>query len=155
MQIVAHRRASLAQRLILAGLLLALPVVTPLAQSIHAYRDASGQWVFTDRGGSSDSAANGNVRTLPHLPETLHVAVERSETGAATQLTAVNECLCVITVRVAITESDLPDIPRGKRYSATLEPGARQLIMEAHHDEKARPELQFLWSAALGSPEAA
>ena len=154
MAIAAQRRASIAQRLILTGLLLALPAIGPQAQSIHAYRDANGQWVFTDRGGSP-GGAQGDTHTLPRVPETLHLAVERSEAGAATRLTAVNECLCAITVRVAITESDLADIPRGKRYSATLEPGARQLIVEAHHDEKARPELQFLWSAALGSPEAA
>ena len=154
MATAAQRRASIARRLILAGLLLTLPAVTPLAQSIHAYRDASGQWVFTDRGGNSDSA-HGDVHVLPHVPETLHVAVERSEAGAATRLTALNECLCVVTVRVAITESDLADLPRGKRYSAMLEPGARQVIIEAQHDEKVRPKLQFVWAAALGSPDAA
>jgi murein DD-endopeptidase MepM/ murein hydrolase activator NlpD len=154
MQIAAHRRASIAPRLILAGLLLALPAVTPHAQSIHAYRDASGQWVFTDRGASA-AGVYGDALTVPRVPEALHVAVERSEAGAATRLTAVNECLCVVTVRVAITESDLPDIPRGAHYPATLEPGARQVIIEARHDEKARPELQFTWSAALGSPQAA
>lgn len=164
MQTAAQRRASIAPRLILAGLLLALPAATPHAQSIHAYRDASGQWVFTDRGSSGDGThgdgthgdgAHGDALTVARMPETLHVAVERSEAGAATRLTAVNECLCVVTVRVAITESDLPDIPRGAHYPVTLEPGARQVIIEAQHDEKARPELQFTWSAALGSPQAA
>jgi murein DD-endopeptidase MepM/ murein hydrolase activator NlpD len=154
MQIAAHRRASIARRLILAGLLLVPPAATPWAQSVHAYRDASGQWVFTDRGGNAD-AARGDARTLPRVPETLHVAVERSEAGATTRITAVNECLCVVTVRVAITESDLPGIPRGAGYPATLEPGAQQVIVEARHDEKTRPELQFTWSAALGSPQAA
>jgi hypothetical protein len=67
MPTAAQRRASIARRLILAGLLLSLPAVTPLAQSIHAYRDASGQWVFTDGGGNPDSA-RGDVHTLPHVP---------------------------------------------------------------------------------------
>ena len=144
-----------ARRFILSVLLaMALPAGMPQAQDVHAYRDASGQWVFTDRAASSDSA-HGNTHTLPRAPETLHVAVERSEVGAATRLIAVNECLCVVTVRVAITQSDLADIPRGARYPATLEPGARQVIVEAPHENSARPELQFTWSAALGSPEAA
>ena len=144
-----------ARRFILSALLvMALPAGMPQAQDVHAYRDASGQWVFTDRGTSTDSA-HGDTYTLPRAPETLHVAVERSEVGAATRLIAVNECLCVITVRVAITQSDLADIPRGAHYPATLEPGARQVIVEAQHEESARPELQFTWSAALGSPQAA
>ena len=153
MQIATHRRASFARRSILAGLLLALPLDMPCAQSVHAYRDASGQWVFTDRGASPD-AGHGDAHMVPRVPGTLHLDVERSEAGAATRLTAVNECLCVVTVRVTITESDLAAIPRGARYLATLEPGSRQQIVEAQHDEGARPQLQFTWSAALGSPQA-
>ena len=154
MQIAAHRRASIAWRSILAGLLLALPPGMPCAQSIHAYRDASGQWVFTDRGASNDGA-RVEALSVPRAMEAMRITVERSEVGAATRLTAANDCLCGVTVRVSITQSDLPDIPRGARYAATLEPGARQVIVEARHDEKARPEVQFTWSAALGSPQAA
>ncbi|HEY1874217.1 MAG TPA: M23 family metallopeptidase [Steroidobacteraceae bacterium] len=154
MQTAAHLRASIAQRLILAGLLLALPAVMAHAQSIHAYRDASGQWVFTDRGASAESG-HGDTLTVPRAAEAMRITVERSEVGSATRLTAANDCLCVITVRVTITESDLAAIPRGARNPVTLEPGARQVIIDAPHDENARPELQFTWSAALGSPESA
>ena len=154
MHIAAHRRASIARRLILAGLLLALPAGLLCAQSIHAYRDASGQWVFSDRGASA-AGAHPETLAVPRAAEAMHITVERSEVGAATRITAATDCLCVVTLRVAITESDLPAIPRGARYPATLEPGARQVIIEAPHDEKARPELEFTWSAALGSPQAA
>jgi murein DD-endopeptidase MepM/ murein hydrolase activator NlpD len=154
MQIATHRRASSAQRLIVACLLLALPAGLPQAQAMHAYRDASGQWVFTDRGASA-GGSHGAALTVPRAAEAMHITVERSEVGAATRLTAANECLCVVTVRVDITESDLPEIPRGARYPVTLQPGARQVIIEARHDENDRPELQFKWAAALGSPQAA
>jgi murein DD-endopeptidase MepM/ murein hydrolase activator NlpD len=154
MQAAAHLRASIAQRLILAGALLLLPAAMPRAQAIHAYRDASGQWVFTDRGASAESG-HGDTLTVARAAEAMRITVERSEVGSATRLTAANDCLCVITVRVTITESDLPDVPRGARQPVTLEPGARQVIIDAPHDENARPELQFTWSAALGSPEAA
>src|SRR5215472_5780198 len=107
MHIAAHLRASLARRLILALLLLALPAGMPRAQSIHAYRDASGQWVFTDRGASA-AGAHGDALTVPHAAEAMRIMVERSEVGAATRITAANDCLCVVTLRVAITESDLP-----------------------------------------------
>ena len=143
------------RRFILPALLLmALPGGMPRAQGVHAYRDANGQWVFTDRGASPDTA-HGDTRTQTRAPETLHVDVERSEVGTATRLTAVNECLCVVTVHVAITQSDLADIPGGTRYPATLEPGERKVLVEAPHAASDRPQLQFTWSAELGSPQAA
>jgi murein DD-endopeptidase MepM/ murein hydrolase activator NlpD len=150
-----RRRSMSAERSILTALLLllALPAGVLRAQSVHAYRDASGQWVFTDRGASTEHA-QGDAFTLPHSPEALRVTVERTDTGPATRLTAVNDCLCVVTLRVAITRSALADIPSGTIYPATLEPGTRQLILEAQHGGDARPELQFGWSVALGSPQA-
>jgi len=117
-------------RRLLGLLLLALPAGMPQAQSVHAYRDASGQWVFTDRGaGAADAHGNAFTRP-PHSPEALHVAVERSDSGTATRLTAVNDCLCVVTLRVEITQSDLAAIPSGATYPATLEPGGRALLID-------------------------
>ena len=142
-------------RRLLGLLLLALPAGMPQAQSVHAYRDASGQWVFTDRGaGAADAHGNAFTRP-PHSPEALHVAVERSDSGTATRLTAVNDCLCVVTLRVEITQSDLAAIPSGATYPATLEPGGRALLIEAQHGSSARPKLQYVWTTALGSPQAA
>jgi murein DD-endopeptidase MepM/ murein hydrolase activator NlpD len=143
----------MAVRRLLGVVLLALPVGLPQAQSVVAFRDASGQWVFTDRGAGADGA-HGNAFTVPRSPEALHVAVERSDSGTATQLTAVNHCLCVVTLRVAITQSDLSDVPRGATYPATLAPGARQVLVEAQHGGGARPQLQYVWKTALGSPRA-
>jgi murein DD-endopeptidase MepM/ murein hydrolase activator NlpD len=151
---VAFLRAALPRlALPLLALLLALPGGLLRAQSVHAYRDANGQWVFTDRG-TGPAGAQGDAFTLPRTPEALHVAVERSDAGGTTRLTAVNDCLCVVTMRIAITQSELAGVPRGTNYPATLEPGARQLIFEAPHGGSARPELQYVWSVALGSPEA-
>jgi murein DD-endopeptidase MepM/ murein hydrolase activator NlpD len=138
-----------------ALLLLAVPSGLLQAQSVHAYKDANGQWVFTDRGASVERP-QGDAFTLPRPPEALRVTVERSDAGAATRLTAVNECLCVVTLRIAITHSDLADIPSGTIYPATtLEPGSRQQILEARHGGDARPQLEYNWTVALGSPQAA
>jgi murein DD-endopeptidase MepM/ murein hydrolase activator NlpD len=142
----------MAVRLTVLMLMLALPAGVP-AQSVHAYKDASGQWVFTDRGANGEHA-QGDAFTLPRPPEALRVTVERSEAGSATRLSAVNDCLCVITLRVAITRSAFANIPTGSIYPMLLEPGARQLILEAPHANDERPELQFSWSVALGSPQA-
>jgi len=133
--------------------LLAVPSGLLQAQSVHAYKDANGQWVFTDRGASAD-LPRGDAFTQPRPREALRVTVERSDAGAATRLTAVNECLCVVTLRIAITHSDLADLPSGTIYPATLEPGSRQQILEARHNGDARPQLQYAWTVALGSPQA-
>jgi murein DD-endopeptidase MepM/ murein hydrolase activator NlpD len=143
---------AMAVRLTMLLLMLVLPAGAR-AQSVHAYKDASGQWVFTDRGGNGDRA-QGDTFTLPRPPEALRVTVERSDTRAGTQLTAANDCLCVVTLRVAITRSTLAGIPTGTIYPVKLEPGARQLVLEAQHAGAERAELQFNWSVALGSPEA-
>jgi murein DD-endopeptidase MepM/ murein hydrolase activator NlpD len=137
----------------LLALALALPGATLLAQSAYRYRDASGQWVFTDQAGRAAAPA-GDAINLPREPEALHLAVERVEAGDATQLVAVNDCLCVVTVRVSIERSDLADIPRGANYQATLEPGARQTVVQARHTGNGRAGLQFTWTAALGTPGA-
>jgi len=133
--------------------LLAVPSGLLQAQSVHAYKDANGQWVFTDRGASAD-LPRGDAFTQPRPREALRVTVERSDAGPATRLTAVNECLCVVTLRIAITHSDLADLPSGTIYPATLEPGSRQQILEARHNGDARPQLQYAWTVALGSPQA-
>jgi murein DD-endopeptidase MepM/ murein hydrolase activator NlpD len=143
-----------AQRLILSALLaLALRAGVLSAQSVHAYKDANGQWVFTDRGSNNDPA-RGDALSVPRPPEALRVAVERSDAGDATRIIARNDCLCVITLRVAITHSELDDVPRGTIFPATLDPGARQLILESRHSGSQRPDVQFEWSVALGSPQA-
>jgi murein DD-endopeptidase MepM/ murein hydrolase activator NlpD len=150
----APRRSVSAARVgVTALLLLALPAGMPHAQSVHAYRDASGQWVFTDRGTSQDGA-QGAALTLAHTPEAMRVAIERSEAGGTTRLSAVNDCLCVVTLRVAITRSDFSDVPRGASYPATLEPRTRQVIVAAHESAGTRPQLQYTSTVALGSPQA-
>ena len=150
----AHLRAALLRLAVpLSALLLTLPGGPLRAQSVHAYRDANGQWVFTDRG-TGPSGAQGDAFTLPHAPEALHVAVERSDAEGTTRLTAVNDCLCVVTMRIAITQSDLAGVLRGTNYPATLEPGARKVLFAVPHGESARPQLKYVWSVALGSPEA-
>jgi murein DD-endopeptidase MepM/ murein hydrolase activator NlpD len=143
-----------AQRVgVTALLLLALPLGGPRAQSVHAYRDASGQWVFTDRGTSPDRA-QGEALTLAHTPEAMRVAIERSDAGGIMRLTAVNDCLCVVTLRVAITQSDFTELPRGASYPVTLEPRTRQVLVEARESTDMRAQVRFESLAALGSPRA-
>jgi murein DD-endopeptidase MepM/ murein hydrolase activator NlpD len=125
-----------------------------MAQSAYRYRDANGQWVFTDQapasGASADSFSIGG-----HENSTLHLSIDRQDDAESTQLIAVNDCLCVATFALTIVHSDLPTIPDAAEYRATLQPGTRQILAQAARSGSAKPDLRYTWKAALGSPQAA
>jgi murein DD-endopeptidase MepM/ murein hydrolase activator NlpD len=98
-----------------------------MAQSAYRYRDANGQWVFTDR--ADTKTAPGDSFTLAHEHAALHLAVDRNDNGESTQLVAVNDCLCTVTFKVSIVQSDFAAIANGTGYEATLAPGARQTLV--------------------------
>jgi len=120
------------------------------AQTAYKYRDASGQWVFTDQA-TSPSAATGNAITLGREHEALQIAVQKVQTPKSTQLIAINECLCVVTIKLTIVQSDIAEVPEGSNYEATLDPSSRQAIVEV---TGAGGALSYRWSSALGSPKA-
>jgi murein DD-endopeptidase MepM/ murein hydrolase activator NlpD len=146
------RRLSQRWLIVFALLSAVLPPSTLLAQTAYRYRDASGQWVFTDR--AANAAAPGDTFTLGHETGALHIAVERSDTAESTQLMAINDCLCIVTFQVAIVESDLADIPNGARYAATVAAGTRQSLARATPAGTGKAVLRYAWKAALGSPAA-
>lgn len=123
------------------------------SQSAYRFRDANGQWVFTDRT-AGDTAAGGAPLSLTHQPDGLHADIERVDLGSSTRLVAVNDCLCVVTLRAWIEQSDLAQIPAGLSYQATLQPGASRTLVEARRADGAKGQLQFSWRRALGAPEA-
>jgi len=136
---------------VLAALALALGCATPRAQSAYRYRDANGQWVFTDR--ATGSAAASSI-PLSHEPAALRLTVERSDSPTSTQLIAVNDCLCVASVRVSIVDSDFPQIRKGASYQATLASGARRTLVQAPRTGSGPLQLRFVLATALGSPTA-
>jgi len=136
----------------LAALVFTLPSATVMAQTGYKYRDANGQWVFTDQAPAS-GAANDSFSLGPK-DSTLHLAVDRNDEGESTQLIAINECLCVVTFKVAIIESGVAAIPDGAKYLATLEPGTRQILVRGTRAGTAKAVLNYFWMAVLGSPDA-
>ena len=101
--------------------LLACPLAAPAnAQTAYKYRDANGQWVFTDQ--PNASAAPTETLNLGHESTALHIAIDRNDAGDATQLIAVNDCLCVVTFQVTIVNSGFAAIPDGAQYKALLQP---------------------------------
>lgn len=140
---------------ILAAALIAfgLPGAALLAQSALKYRDANGQWIFTDQATSANSHT-GETLSLGHEPQARHILVERTEIAGMTQLVATNGCLCVVTVRATVEESSLPEVARGSIYNATLDPGEKRVLLQAQNGDGARHTLRYRWSTTLGSPQA-
>lgn len=151
MQTVRRRLLHTCIVIVSATLAVVLPGAT-LAQSAYKSRDADGQWVFTDRAASVAAPAGESIN-LSHERSALHVSVDRTDSDASTQLIGVNDCLCVVTLRVLIERSDFPEITWGRTYQVTLDPGARQTLVTAPHVSGAG-RLRYSWKVALGSPKA-
>jgi len=122
------------------------------AQTVYRYRDANGQWVFTDQAGDSAAAVASPSRGREN--STLHVAVDRIDDAESTQLIAINDCLCIVTFQVSITHSGFAAIRNDADYRATLQPGTRQTLVRATSTGTEKADLQYVWRAGLGSPEA-
>jgi murein DD-endopeptidase MepM/ murein hydrolase activator NlpD len=137
---------------VLAAATLALAATMTPAQTAYRYRDANGHWVFTDQ--APAAATPVDSFSLGHENSTLHIAVDRSNDAESAQLTAVNDCLCVVTCEVSIVHSGFTAIPDGAGYRATLAPGTRQVLVRATDPDSAHGALRYDWSAALGSPDA-
>jgi murein DD-endopeptidase MepM/ murein hydrolase activator NlpD len=133
-------------------LVLSLTTLTSPAQTAYRYKDANGQWVFTDR--APTSAAPAETFTVPHDKGSPHISVERSDNPQGMQLIATNECLCSVTFVVSILNSGFPSLPLGHAVPATLGPGTSRPLVEVKGANSAALPLEFTWHAVLGSPAA-
>jgi len=130
---------------------LALLCGTSLAQTAYKYRDADGNWVFSDR---ASTVKGGQALPLEHEPEALHIDVAAHTGGAATQIVGTNGCLCAITLRLIIVKSELASLPAGSRYRSALEPGESRILAESPGALDRPDGLKYQWTAVLGSPAA-
>jgi murein DD-endopeptidase MepM/ murein hydrolase activator NlpD len=151
---VPRRPSRATHCLLLSAVLTLVPPGALFAQHSvrgYRYRDANGQWVYADRAAST--AAPADPIALGHESGAVHISLERRDSSDATQLIAISNCLCVVTLRVSIEQSELPQILAGATYQATLEPKAHQTLVSAPRGASGT-QLRFTWSAALGSPAA-
>ncbi|HVW71372.1 MAG TPA: peptidoglycan DD-metalloendopeptidase family protein [Steroidobacteraceae bacterium] len=139
----------------LLSLALALDSGVLPAQTAYKYKDANGQWVFTD---SAPPAAQRNESTstftLAHEDGSLNLTIERADHQGVTDFTAVNACLCVATFRLTINASDDPRIPSGAEYYKVLRPRSRELLITVANAGRGKSSLRYRWMAAPGAPDA-
>ena len=125
---------------------------SPLAQTAYRYKDANGQWIYTDK--APATAAHDDSIKLGHQEESLKVTVERTDSGTTTRLTAINDCLCVATFVARVLHSDDPSIDTTTLYKKTLQPRTREMLVSIENAGQANKNLDYRWVIALGSPQA-
>jgi murein DD-endopeptidase MepM/ murein hydrolase activator NlpD len=131
---------------------LALGISPAPAQSAYKYKDANGQWVFTDN--APPSTAHEDTISLNHEAESLQITIARTDSGKTTQLTAINDCLCVATFAARVIHSDDPNIRDGTLYRKILQPRSRELLVNIENAGRGYADTNYQWMIALGSPGA-
>lgn len=142
----------LAWRVVWAAALLVFTTAS-LGQTAYKYKDANGQWVFSDNAPPSGTKQDASF-SLGHPTERLQNTIERVDSSNATTFTAINTCLCIATFQETIIHSDDPDIADGTRFRKLLQPQSRELLVRVQHPDQPKPDLKFMWTIALGSPAA-
>jgi murein DD-endopeptidase MepM/ murein hydrolase activator NlpD len=132
---------------------LALASIPAGAQSAYRYKDANGNWVYTDRAPPSAATRDDSI-SLAHQEESLHITIERHDEGTTTTFTAINNCLCIAGFQAKVAHSDDPDIKDGAEFGKLLQPQTQELLVTIHNAGAATKTLQYAWRISMGSPNA-
>jgi murein DD-endopeptidase MepM/ murein hydrolase activator NlpD len=117
------------------------------AAAAYRYKDASGQWVYTDRppppGQASQSVALGRSGGAA-----LRMVVEPRSTEAGVALVAINECQCIVEFAVKA------QTPAGQKLGrGTVPPRSEKVLLEvAAADSPA--EIRYEYGYVVGEPGA-
>jgi murein DD-endopeptidase MepM/ murein hydrolase activator NlpD len=120
------------------------------AQTAYKYKDANGNWVFTDSGPPAAAGAKQDSFALNHQSESLQNTIERTDNGTTTTFTAINTCLCISTFAARVVHSSDPNITDGAEYHTILQPQSRELLFKVDNNK----DLKYMWVVALGKPGA-
>ncbi len=124
--------------------LMAVPVV---AQSVYRYKDAQGQWVYTDRPPASRRPPE--TLMLSAAVASPRILVEPRSGASGIALVAINECRCAVEFGVKTRGSD------GSEHAgrALVAPRSEQVLIEV----PAPPgtgEIRFDYGYVIGDPAA-
>jgi murein DD-endopeptidase MepM/ murein hydrolase activator NlpD len=126
---------------------------TSAAQSAYKYKDANGNWVYTDKAPAATAAHDDSIN-LGRQNESLHLDIERSDQGTTTTLTAVNDCICIASFTARIVHSKDPTITDGAMFRKVLQPRTRELLVSIDNAGQDAANLEYQWLIALGPPDA-
>ncbi|MBS0378194.1 MAG: M23 family metallopeptidase [Proteobacteria bacterium] len=122
-----------------------------VAQDAVRYRDANGQWIYTDHSGARTNSPGESLNLPQHAEANPGIEVRREDDATFTRLVAVNRYLCPVTIRTRIEESTLPDVRAGVTYYKEVAAGATETLVQTHLRAEGQGVLRFHWSSDLGS----
>lgn len=122
------------------------------AQSAYRYRDASGQWVYSDH--PPPGASSGETFQMEHEQQSLQPRVDAIDAGDVVNLVATNDCLCEATFE--LTVGGAVALPDGSHYDRTLRAGARETLVQVPKSALVATagQLPMQWRVVFGSPRA-
>lgn len=124
-----------------------LAAMPALAQSVYRYKDAQGQWVYTDRPPASRRPSE--TLTLSTAVASPRILIEPRSGATGIALVAINECRCAVEFGVKTRGSD------GSEHAgrAVVAPRSEQVLIEV----PAPPgtgEIRFDYGYVIGDPAA-
>jgi len=121
------------------------------AQEAVRYRDANGQWIYTDHSGARTDTPGESLNLPPPAQTNPRIEVRRTDDGTLTRVVATNHYLCPVTVRARIEESTFPEVRAGVAYYKELAAGATETLVQTHDPASGNAVLKFHWDSSLGS----
>jgi len=124
-----------------------LAVLPSLAQQVYRYKDAQGQWVYTDRPPASRAPAE--TLTLSTGVASPRILVEPRSSANGVALVAINECRCPVEFGVKTRGSD------GSEHAGrgVVAPRSQQVLLEVP-SPPGTGEIRFDYGYVIGDPAA-
>jgi murein DD-endopeptidase MepM/ murein hydrolase activator NlpD len=117
------------------------------AQQVYRYKDASGQWVYTDRPPDGNRATE--TMSVGGGAASPRIAVQPRSSAAGVALVAVNECRCVVEFGVKATGAAGAE----QAARAVVGPRSEQVLLEVPAPAGAG-EIRFDYGYVIGDPAA-
>jgi len=117
------------------------------AQQVYRYKDASGQWVYTDR--PPDGTRAAETMSVGGGAASPRIAVQPRSSAAGVALVAVNECRCVVEFGVKATGGAGAE----QAARAVVGPRSEQVLLEVPAPPGAG-EIRFDYGYVIGDPAA-
>jgi murein DD-endopeptidase MepM/ murein hydrolase activator NlpD len=120
---------------------------------MYKYRDADGQWVYTDR--KPDTSVPTEELTLgPGEAMSPRIVIEQVRTSDASVLRAVNDCACPVEFGLKITAAENVSVPGNGVYSQTVPPRSALDLVVLPAIGVTEPSIAYDWGYVIGEPNA-
>jgi len=131
------------------ALLCCLAIGSSVAQGVFRYKDANGNWVYTDRKPADGQAESVKVKVEPTAPR---IYVERVLKESRIELRAINECVCTVEFGLELRDAQNVRFSRNGDVRAVVGPRSQASLVEISPTGAGAPTYRYDWSFVMGAP---